>query len=60
MAEPRKSARLYKQQRLPYCAALSAGSADWRSIDDAPSQPATTTSTVPAIMPISHSSGCGR
>lgn len=46
--------------KLRYCAALNAGSADWRSIDDAPSQPASITSTTPATSPVSHNPGCGR
>lgn len=50
-------ARSAEPRRLAYCAARKAGSADCRSIDAVPSQPAMTTSTAPAIAPTSHKPG---
>ena len=43
-----------------YCAARRTGKAEWRSMEEAPSQPATTTSTTPAVSPMNQSAGCGR
>jgi hypothetical protein len=58
IAEALKSAPAIR--RTCYSAPRKDGIADCRSMDEAPSQPATTTSAMPAAVPTSQSSSCGK